>query len=81
MEVIIQKSKIMVNSTGNISAYHHEWQKAGRIDQPRIIWSIPVQRWYQYRGGPNKNCHADHSDDKIERVVDYQLYQLPHQAL
>ncbi|KAH3884369.1 hypothetical protein DPMN_008347 [Dreissena polymorpha] len=44
----------------------------------KYLSAILSKGWFQYRGGPNMNCHGDRSDDTTEQVVKKQFHQLTH---
>ncbi|KAH3831907.1 hypothetical protein DPMN_105179 [Dreissena polymorpha] len=56
--------------------YQHERQEARKSDQLQVIWRKPVQGWYHYGLGPNKNCHGDSIYYQTGQVVDKQFHKL-----
>ncbi|KAH3847724.1 hypothetical protein DPMN_090055 [Dreissena polymorpha] len=60
--------------------HHRGRREARRSGQLQVLGRNHVQRWHQYRCGPNKNCNGDPSDDQTQQIVDKQFHQLHHQS-
>ena len=72
MEVSIEKSKVMTNSTNTISAViSMNSQKLGEVPG-----SDPVQRWHLLSRNPHQDCLSSGSYGQVKLDVAEQHYQL-----
>ena len=78
MEVRTEKSKIMTNSTNNISADELPELRGG--DQVQVPGSNPVQGWHLLRRSPHQNCLSNGSNDQTKEDLAVQHHQLRKQV-
>ena len=68
MEISTEKSKIMTNSTNNISADVSMNGQTRGGDQFQVPGSNPVQGWHLLSRSPHRNCLSNGRNTRLSRV-------------